>query len=131
MILKFKDKNFINKLKNSQKIELRIPLEPYLEVAKMPLDETLLALDKAKVQLDNQFRVYHLDSRILNFYGNLTNSKRSGEEEFYLFARYEDLLSSKNENDLKTAFKSLVEKTKTRFDLELTHLGSVEERKGA
>ena len=63
--------------------------------------------------------LFKLESRILNFYGNLNNAKRSADEEFYIFARYEDLLPAGHETELKQVFAPLVEKTKNHFIADL------------
>lgn len=132
MILKFKDKNFYNKIRNSSKMEFRIPVQTFNEVSGLPFEESLKVIDSKLITLNEEYRTYYLDSRVFNFYGNATNSKKSGEEEFYIFARYEDLVPVKHENDIKDAFKSLVEKTKKRFGSELVDvINENEEKKSA
>lgn len=129
MILKFSDKNFYNKMKNSTFMEIRIPVQSFYDVAKLSFEDALKVLNSKVLTNDEEYKTYILDSKIINYYGNTMNSKRSGEEEFYIFARYEDLAPVRHKNDLKTAFKSLVDKTKIKFGVELTELD--EEKKSA
>lgn len=130
LILKFKDKNFVNKIRNSQSIELRIPIQTFLEISKTPYDESIKVLQSKLLTKEDEYRSYTLDSRILNFYGNLTNSKRSGENEFYIFARYEDFIPMSHEAEVVNAFKPFVVKTKQILDQEMNFIKE-EEKKSA
>lgn len=129
LILKFKDKNFFNKIKNSHQMELRIPIQTFCDISSKSFDDSLKILNNKIMTLNEEYKVFTLESRVINFYGNLTNSKRSGEEEFYLFARYEDLIPVKHQADLKLAFKTLVDKTKAHFGSELIELLPHQEEK--
>lgn len=114
-IFKISDKNFINKIKNASMIELKIPVNHYKKVGSMRIEDAFKALDEDAPISSAEFMHFNLDARIFNFYGNMNNAKRSCEEEFYIFARYEDLLPSGHEVQLKKVFGPLVEKTKIYF----------------
>lgn len=114
-IFKIKDKNFINKIKNSNLLELRIPVNHYKKVGSMNVEAAFKKLDEETPILAADYMNFKLEARILNFYGNMNNAKRSAEEEFCIFARYEDLMPSGHELQLKKIFAPLVEKTKIYF----------------
>jgi hypothetical protein len=131
LILKFKDKNFVNKIKNSSKIDFRIPVQTFSNISNLSFEESMKVLNSKLFVPNDEYKTYVIDSKIINYYGNATNSKRTGEDEFYIFARYEDLSPVKHENDLINAFKTLVDKTKKRFSFELMELRLDEEKKSA
>ena len=79
----------------------------------------MLKLNELKGTSDDGIMLFRLESRILNFYGNMNSAKRSTDEEFYLFARYEDLVPHGHDIELKKIFEPLVEKTKKYFTLSL------------
>ncbi|MDO9182325.1 MAG: hypothetical protein Q7U04_07940 [Bacteriovorax sp.] len=114
-IFKIKDKNFLNKIKNSATLELKIPVRHYKRVGMMNVEDTFKNLDEHQQVLSSDQMLFKLESRIINFYGNMNNAKRSSEEEFYIFARYEDLIPHGHETELKKIFAPLVEKTKNYF----------------
>ena len=115
-IFKIKDKNFLNKIKNAHLLELKLPINHYCKVGTLKLEDALKKLDENNSTLqEDQTQLFKLESRILNFYGNLNNAKRSVEEEFFIFARYEDLIPHGHEIQLKKVFAPLVEKTKVYF----------------
>jgi hypothetical protein len=114
-IFKINDKNFLNKIKNSQVLELKIPVKQYTKIGKLKIEEAFKRLDEEKPIDENDYLTFKLDARILNFYGNMNNAKRSADEEFCLFARYEDLIPEGHETQLKEVFVPLVEKTKVHF----------------
>ena len=116
VILKIKDKNFVNKIKNSHTLEFKIPVSGYHNTQRLSFHDSWKKLDSDSVlHKEEQYRSYQLDSRILNFYGNLTNAKRSGDNEFYIFARYADLMAMGHSIPLSDAFAPLVSKTKKYF----------------
>ncbi len=119
---KITDKKFINKIKHSKALELTIPVRPYQNIELLKTVEGLRKLDQHQHKIENDSLVFKLDSKILNFYGNLNNAKRSPAEEFYIFARYEDLIPVDHDTDLKNIFSSFVGKTKDFFSSELTEL---------
>ena len=115
-IFKIKDKNFLNKIKNAHLLELKLPINHYCKVGTLKVEEAFKKLDENnEMNTVNNSQLFKLESRILNFYGNLNNAKRSVEEEFYIFARYEDLVPHGHETQLKKVFAPLVEKTKVYF----------------
>lgn len=114
-IFKIKDKNFINKIKNSTILELKIPAKHYSKVGKLQIEEAFKRLDEESPLLEQDYTVFKLESRILNFYGNMNNAKRSADEDFCLFARYEDVVPHGHELELKPVFAPLVTKTKNHF----------------
>lgn len=114
-IFKITDKNFLNKIKTSSTLELKIPVNQYKKVSTLNLEEAFKKLDEHQNILAIDFMLFKLDSRILNFYGNMNNAKRSSVEEFCIFARYEDLIPEGHETELKPIFGTLVEKTKAYF----------------
>ena len=118
-IFKIKDKNFVNKIKNSKELEFKIPLDQYSRVVALNVEETFKNLDEHKDFLNIDYRLFKLDSRILNFYGNMKNVKHSSGEEFCIFARYEDLISCGHDANLKDVFARLVDKTKDYFSKSL------------
>lgn len=119
-LIKIKDKNFLNKIKNSGYLELKIPIGPYEMITSLDIAKSF---EKLNQEGDSKnYKIYKLDSRILNFYGNSTNAKRSSVNEFYLFARYEDLTPIGHENELKKIFKPIVEKTKVLFQRSLLEI---------
>jgi hypothetical protein len=114
-IFKINDKNFINKIKNSTFLEMTIPVNPYSKISSMTLDDVFKKIDRHEISMEKDSMLFKLESRILNFYGNLNNAKRSSDEEFYIFARYEDLIPSGHETELKKVFAPLIERTKNLF----------------
>ena len=114
-IFKIKDKNFLNKIKNSHLLELKIPLAHYQNLGALNVEDTFKKLDENQGAVENEQLLFKLEARILNFYGNMNNAKRSTDDEFYLFARYEDLVPHGHETELKNIFAPLVEKTKNYF----------------
>ena len=115
IIFRIKDKKFFNKIQNSSLLEFKIPINQYKKVAFLKFDEALRQLNKTQDTLDDQLTKYSLSSLILKCYGNIESAKRSSGEDFYIFARYEDLVAIAYESDLKEIFKPLIEKTKCRF----------------
>lgn len=114
-IFKIKDKNFLNKIKNSTVLELKIPVNQYKKVGMMKVEDAFKKLDEHQNILAADYMLFKLEARILNFYGNMNNAKRSSDEEFCIFARYEDLIPHGHEIELKDIFAPLVEKTKNYF----------------
>ncbi len=128
-IFKITDKNFLNKIKHSTTLELKIPIAPYQKVEMLSIEEGLKKLDQHESKIEKDSMRFKLESRILNFYGNLNNAKRSPDEEFYLFARYEDLMPIEHEIELKNVFSTLVERTKNFFANELEELENMKRNK--
>ena len=114
-IFKIKDKNFLNKIRNSTTLELRIPVLPYKKIDHMGIEDAFKKLDQHEVSFESDSLLFKLESRILNFYGNLNNAKRCADEEFFIFARYDDLIPEGHETELKNVFGPLVERTKNHF----------------
>jgi hypothetical protein len=114
-IFKVKDKNFLNKIKNSNILELKIPVSQYKKIATLNALDAFKKLNESHDELDISYLPFNLEARILNFYGNLNNALRSSDEEFCIFARYEDLVPCGHETVLKNIFAPLVEKTKIFF----------------
>ena len=100
-------------------LELSIPIAPYKRIDAMAIEDVFKRIDRHEISIEKDSMLYKLESRILNFYGNLNNAKRSADEEFYIFARYEDLLPDGHETELKNIFAPLVEKTKSHFTSDL------------
>ena len=111
VILKITDKKFINKIAMAKELELKVPLETYLQVKNLGSSETFNALAAGTIGKTERVS-FKLSAKILNFYGNSQNAKRSSGEEFFLFAKYEDLTPVSNQIDLKKIFKPIVEKAK-------------------
>lgn len=130
-IFKIKDKNFINKIKNSNMLELKIPVNHYRKVGSMNVEAAFKKLDEETPILAQDYMLFKLEARILNFYGNMNNAKRSAEEDFCIFARYEDLSPSGHEVQLKKVFAPLVEKTKIYFSNSLEELEKLKWKKSA
>jgi hypothetical protein len=118
-IFKISDKNFLNKIKNSKMLELNIPIAPYKKIGVMNVEDAFKKIDQHEISLEKDSMLFKLESRILSFYGNLNNAKRSADEEFYIFARYEDLLPVGHDVELVNIFAPLVEKTKALFTQDL------------
>ena len=114
-ILKIKDKNFLNKIKNSTVLDLKIPISHYKKINFTNIEEAFKKLDSQDSVLNADYLHFKLDAKVLNFYGNMNNSKRSTGEEFCIFARYEDLVPDGHDTELKNIFTPLVERTKTYF----------------
>jgi hypothetical protein len=114
-IFKIKDKNFLNKISNSNFIEMKIPIGHYQKIEKLSVEDAFKQLDEPQSVLSSEVLSFKLESRILNFYGNMNNAKRSADEGFCIFARYEDLIPNGHEIELKKIFAPLVEKTKNHF----------------
>jgi len=131
IILKFKDKNFFNKIKNSTTMELSIPVKHFEKTKNKSFEDSLKILQTHKDILAKDYQTYKLDSKVVNFYGNSTNTKRSGEEEFFIFARYEDFQPAKNETMLTDLFKPMVLKTKAELEKEIQDMSQREEKKSA
>jgi len=83
------------------------------------MEDAFKKIDQHEMSLEKDSMLFKLESRILSFYGNLNNAKRSAEEEFYIFARYEDLLPVDHDVQLINIFAPLVEKTKMLFTHDL------------
>lgn len=126
LIFKIKNKNFLNKIKNSTQLKFNLPIVAYTQLALLDAEESFKKLNKQSLHIDSHTVSYSLESRILNFYGNMNNAKRCTEEEFFLFARYDDLIPMGHETDLKTLFPPFVDKTKNYF---LKNLVEIEENK--
>jgi len=120
-VLKISDLKFLNKIQGASKLEFKIPLSQYLQVKNLNIAETFNALSAGKIG-ETEKHTFILSSKILNFYGNFQNAKRSCTNEFYLFARYEDFLPFGNQLELKKIFKPIVEKTKVLFTKSLEEL---------
>lgn len=114
-IFKFSDKNFINKIKNSTMVELKIPVNHYKNLELMNVESSYKKLEENNKILNSSFMNYKIDSNILNLYGNMNNAKRSTEENFCIFAKYEDLIPIDHDIQLKKVFSPFVEKTKIYF----------------
>lgn len=115
VILKIKDKNFINKIKNAHLLELKIPVTGYQNTLRLNFNDSWKKLNSTSLFAEEHFRTYMLESKILNFYGNLNNSKKSGENEFYIYSRFEDLVPQGHGISLLEAFAPIVSKTKKYF----------------
>lgn len=124
LIFKIKNKNFLNKIKNAQTLKLNLAIAAYTQLAPLNVEACFKKLNTLFKQGDSKSLNYALESRILNFYGNMNNAKRSTEEEFYLFARYEDLIPVGHDVDLKSLFPPFIDKTKNYF---LKNLIAIEE----
>lgn len=131
IILKFKDKNFFNKIKNSSLMELSIPVKQYEKTKNKNFEESIKIIQSHNDIMAKDYQTYKLDSKVVNFYGNSTNTKRSGEEEFFIFARYEDFQPLKNETMLNELIKPLVVKTKAELEKEIINMQVKEEKKSA
>lgn len=129
VILKFKDKNFFNKIKHSQSLEMRIPVKTFTEVSKMPFSEAVKTLKSRMITKEDEFKTFTLDARVINYYGNSVNSKRTGEDEFFIFARYEDFIPEGHEFELTNAFRPIVTNTKHVFDKEMQEIKKKHEDK--
>jgi hypothetical protein len=79
VILKFKDKNFFNKIKNSQTMEFSIPVKHFEKTRNKNFEESLKILQTHQEILAKDYQTYKLESKVINFYGNSTNTKRSGK----------------------------------------------------
>jgi hypothetical protein len=123
-IFKIKDKNFLNKIKNAGALELRIPIKHYMKVSSLKVEDAFKNLDESQKIDESDYAVFNLEARILNFYGNMNNAKRSSDEEFYLFARFEDLRPSGHNNELKNIFGPLILKTKNYLTNSLDELSA-------
>ncbi len=119
LIFKISDKNFINKIKNSANMELKIPIKNYSKVGKLKIEESFKKLNESEAVLDSELSPFKLDSRILNFYGNMNNAIRSTDEEFFIYARYEDLVPNGHNSLCRLIYAPLVEKTKIYFSKNL------------
>jgi hypothetical protein len=119
IILKIKDKNFINKIKNARMLDLKIPVQGYQATSRLHFNDAWKKLDSINLFKEDYLRTYKLESKILNFYGNLSNSKKCGENEFYIFARYEDIVPDSHDLTILEAFAPLVSKTKKYFMKEI------------
>lgn len=128
-IFKISDKNFLNKIKNSHMLELTIPVAPYKKIDALAMEEVFKRIDQHEIKVERDSMLFKLESRILNFYGNLNNAKRSSDEEFYIFARYEDLLPDGHETELRNVFAPLVEKTKSHFIHDLNEYEKIKQNK--
>ncbi|RPJ76522.1 MAG: hypothetical protein EHM20_07330, partial [Alphaproteobacteria bacterium] len=76
-IFKIKDKNFINKIKNSNMLELKIPVKHYKKVGSMKVEAAFKILNEEEAEQIGEHMLFKLEARILNFYGNMNNAKRS------------------------------------------------------
>jgi hypothetical protein len=110
-ILKIADKKFINKISSAKELEIKIPLEAYLQVKNLSSIETFNALAAGSIG-KNERVSFKINAKILNFYGNSQNAKRSSGEDFYIFAKYDDFAPVGNQIELKKIFKPIVEKAK-------------------
>jgi hypothetical protein len=119
MIVKIAAKAFVEMIKSSRVIDCTIPVLTYEKVQELNFNDSLRMIDDVTIVTDEYFKTYKLDSRIFNFYGNMTNVLRSGQDEFYIFARYEDLLPVGHDTGLAGVFVPLVLKVKKDFTKEL------------
>lgn len=130
-IFKINDKNFINKIKSSTTLELKLPVKHYFKIVKLNIEDAFKILNEVQSIQEHDYVQFKLESRILNFYGNFNNAKRSADEEFFLFARYEDLIPHGHEMQLKPVFAPIVTKTKNHFIRGLDALHNNQTRKKA
>ena len=70
-IFKIKDKNFVNKIKNSTILELKIPVSHYRRVSNLKVEDAFRKLDEQETIFEEDYMLFKLESRILNFYGNI------------------------------------------------------------
>jgi hypothetical protein len=119
LILKITDKNFMNKINFSRQMHFRIPISTLLLIAPKTLDETLEVFKKINWNSREEYLRFSLDTRIMNFYGNGKNFKHSPDNEFYVFARYEDFIPDDHRIELRPAFFHIVEKVYKKFEEEM------------
>lgn len=90
LLFKFNDRNFINKIKNSQHIEFHIPMNDSMKIEADSLDEYILKA--LEIDLDKEWDklIFRLNSNVLQKYSNCFNVKRSSSTEFFFYAGYRD-----------------------------------------
>lgn len=128
-IFRVTDKGFLGRIKDSHMLELTIPITPYQKIESLTVEDMFKKIDEHQLSVSKDSMMFKLESRILNFYGNLNNAKRSADEEFYLFARYEDLVPTSHETQLKHVFAPLVERTKNHFLMDLAEFENLRKNK--
>lgn len=126
VILKIVDKNFMNKINFSRQMHFKIPVNSLLSLATKNLDDTLTAFKSIDWESRDEYVKYTLDTRIMNFYGNGKNFRHSPDNEFYIFARYEDFVPEDHRTELRPAFFHVVEKVNRRFEEEVKILQEIE-----
>ncbi len=126
LILKITDKNFLNKINFSRQMHLKIPINSLFGMAAKNLDDTLENFRHIDWEAKDEYVKFTLDTRIMNFYGNGKNFKHSPDNEFYVFARYEDFLPEDHRTELRPAFFHVVDKINRRFEEELKIIQEME-----
>ena len=96
-------------------LECKIPVQVYEDTYDLNFHDAWKKLSQETLITEEQFKIYHLESRVFNYYGNMANAQRSGDNEFYIFARYEDLLPVGHQTSLTKIFAPLISKTKKYF----------------
>lgn len=107
-------------------MHFKIPVNSLLSLATKNLDDTLTAFKGIDWESRDEYVKYTLDTRIMNFYGNGKNFRHSPDNEFYIFARYEDFVPEDHRTELRPAFFHVVEKVNRRFEEEVKILQEIE-----
>lgn len=119
IMFKISNKSFVEHIKNAHLIDCSIPITYYQDALELQIEEAWEKVGQKKLITNDDIRVYKLDAKILEMYGNTVNARRSGEKEFYIFAKYEDLKPLDHEISLQSVFCKLVSNTKEHFAKEL------------
>lgn len=110
IILKITDKNILNRIQHSEFMDLKFSLGNFNMVENLTFENALKKIEEKAMDLNCNVKEFRMESKVLHLYGNSLNVKRSGDDCFYLFARYDDLIS--NIESLKNVFYPIVLKTK-------------------
>lgn len=127
VLLRIKDRNFINKIKNSHHMEIDFPIFTNDFESLGPLVSLADLMNAFKLGNKESSLKFTINSDVINQYSNLQNSKRSAVDEFYIFARYEDFRPVDHQEEMKSLYFGFVTKFKRVFLEQLKQCGLVNE----
>lgn len=122
ILFKVKDKNFFNKIKNSKMMDFYFPKSEICLYACEDNDKFLEQMEKVDFEKAPRNLRYQLNSEVIEKYSNEFNAKRSANNEFYFFARYEDFSPEGHEEELRMNFYFIVYHYKKMFEEQINEI---------
>lgn len=122
ILFKVKDKNFFNKIKNSKVMDFNFPKSDLLLYNCESTEEFLNEMDKADFKTAPRSLMFQLTSDVIEKYSNEFNAKRSANNEFYFFARYEDFIPVDHKDELRMNFYFIVYHYKKMFEEQIVDI---------
>jgi hypothetical protein len=120
LLIQIKGRHLINLIEQSEHTYLTVNLKPFLDVSNAPVNDALKRLEKQDFYALNpeldRLTVLTMKPEVLDKYGNRDSFRLAANDEFYLFAKYRDLVNDSNSIRVKKVFKSLVKKLEEEFN---------------